>query len=136
MAIGDLNKIASELSSQKQQIINDINFELQNILDALSSMSTTIEESKVENQTQFTDIIGKLKSLRDSNSKVAKNLTERFNNTESALLEIKNLINDKEKKIKTELAMIKQSNDYLSKLIIYLLIGVSISIIIGILNFI
>ena len=135
-AIGDLNKITSELSSQKQQIINDISLELQKILDALSSISTTIEESKVENQAQYTDIIGKLKSLRDSNGKTAKNLSERFNNTDNALLEINNLINDKEKKIKAELAMIKKSNDKLSKLSIYLLIGVSISIVIGILNFI
>ena len=95
-----------------------------------------ISDEKAANETQYTDIINKLKSLRDGNVKAANNLSERFNKTDNSLLEIKNLIIEKDKKIKTEIAVLKKNNNQLLKLVIFLIVAVSISIIIGILGII
>ena len=134
--IEELNAITSQLSNQKRDIINEFNIELKKMLDSINSITTLISDEKATNETQYTDIINKLKSLRDGNVKAANNLSERFNKTDNSLLEIKNLIIEKDKKIKTEIAVLKKNNNQLLKLVIFLIVAVSISIIIGILGII
>ena len=134
--IDELNTLTSQLSNQKREIINEINVELQKILDSINSISTLISDEKAVNETQYTDIISKLKSLRDGNVKAANNLSDRFNKSDNSLLEIKNLIIDKDKKTKTEITALKKSNNQLMKLVIFLIVTVFISIIIRILGII
>ena len=135
-SINELNTITTNLSNHKKDIVNDINAELQKVSDVVDSISTTLMSFKNDNETQYKDLINKLKSLRDGNVKAANNLSERFNKTDNTLSEIKALINEREKKVNAEFAAIKESNAKLSKLIIISIVAASLSIIIGIMGII
>lgn len=135
-SINELNTITTDLSNHKKDIVNDINAELQKVSVVVDSISTTLMSFKNDNETQYTDLINKLKSLRDGNVKAANNLSERFNKTDNTLSEIKALISEREKKVNAEFAAIKESNAKLSKLIIISIVAASLSIIIGVMGII
>lgn len=135
-SIKELKTISTDLSNHKKDIVNDINVELQKISVVVNSISATLMSAKNDNETQYNDIINKLKSLRDGNVKAANNLSEHFNKTDSTLSDIKVLINEREKKINAEFSAIKESNAKLSKMIIISIVAASLSIIIGVMGII